>query len=88
MTNLIMVLHRMMGVSEVLAYLIYRVIKEKNLSKIVDLGSGSSGAMPDAMEALRELDSLKHLELTMTDLYPNHEVAKRFNENTADILPI
>lgn len=84
MTNLIMVLHRMMGVSEVLAYLIFRVIKEKNLSKIVDLGSGSSGAMPDVMEALRELDSLRHLELLMTDLYPNKEIARRFNENTAD----
>ncbi|MFK7812674.1 MAG: hypothetical protein AB8B59_09280 [Maribacter sp.] len=84
MTNLIMVLHRMMGVSEVLAYLIFRVLKEKDLSKIVDLGSGSSGAMPDVMKALRELDSLKQLELTMTDLYPNKEIAKRFNENTAD----
>ncbi len=84
MTNLIMVLHRMMGVNEVLAYLIFRVLKEKNLSKIVDLGSGSSGAMPDTMEALRELDSLRHLELLMTDLYPNKEIARRFNENTAD----
>ncbi len=84
MTNLIMVLHKMMGISEVLAYLIFRVLKEKNLSKIVDLGSGSSGAMPDAMKALRELDSLQHLELLMTDLYPNNEVARRFNENTAD----
>lgn len=84
MTNLIMVLHKMLGVSEVLAYLIYRVLKEKNLSKIVDLGSGSSGAMPDTMEALRELDSFGQVELLMTDLYPNKEIARRFNENTAD----
>ena len=84
MTNLIMVLHKMLGVSEVLAYLIYRVLQEKNLSKIVDLGSGSSGAMPDTMVALRELDSFGHVELLMTDLYPNKEIARRFNENTAD----
>ena len=86
MTNLIMVFHKMMGVSEVLAYLIYRVVKEKNLSKIVDLGSGSSGAMPDVMKVLREIDGLKDIELVMTDLYPHKDVVKRFNENvTANI---
>lgn len=84
MTNLIMVLHRMMGLSEVLAYLIARVLQEKGLSKIVDLGSGSGGAMPEVLKALHKIDGLQQVELVMTDLYPNMEVAKRFNENSED----
>lgn len=80
MTNLIVVLHKMMGISEVLAYLIARVLKENNLSKIIDLGSGSGGAMPEVLLALHEMDDLKHVELVMTDLYPNMEAVKKFNQ--------
>ncbi len=80
MTNLIVVFHKMMGVSEVLAYLMARVLKVKNLSKIIDLGSGSGGAMPEVLSALHEMDDLKHVELVMTDLYPNKEVVKKFNQ--------
>lgn len=84
MTNLIVVLHKMMGISEVLAYLIARVLKEKNLSKIIDLGSGSGGAMPEVLKALHTMKELNHVELVMTDLYPNQETMKRFNQETTD----
>ena len=84
MTNLIMVLLKMMGTSEALAYLMARVLKEKGLSKIVDLGSGSGGAMPEVLKALHKIDGLDQVELVMTDLYPNKEVARKFNENTED----
>lgn len=84
MTNLIMVLLRMIGTSEVLSYLIARILKEKNLSQIVDLGSGSGGAMPEVLKALHKIEGLNRVELVMTDLYPNKAVAKKFNENTED----
>ena len=84
MTNLIVVLHKMMGISEVLSYLIARVLKEKNLSKIIDLGSGSGGAMPEVLTALHEIGDFSHVALVMTDLYPNQEAANKFNKNTQD----
>ncbi len=46
MTNLIVVLYKMMGISEVLAALIAQVLATRGLSPIVDLGSGSGGPMP------------------------------------------
>lgn len=84
MTNLIVVLHKMMGISEVLGYLIARVLKEKNLSKIIDLGSGSGGAMPEVLKMLHELKDFSQVELVMTDLYPNIDAANTFNKNAQD----
>ncbi len=84
MTNLLMVFLKMMGTSEVLAYLMARVLREKELSQIVDLGSGSGGAMPEVLKELHEIEDLDQVELVMTDLYPNKKVAKKFNENTQD----
>lgn len=84
LTNLIIVLHKMMGISEVLCYLIARVLKEKKLSTIIDLGSGSGGAMPEVLKTLHTLNDLKHVELVMTDLYPNQEAIQKFNKNTED----
>ena len=83
MTNLIMVLHKMMGISEVLADVIAKVLREHNLSRIVDLGSGSGGPMPEVLKILHKIDGLDEVELIMTDLYPNPEVIKKFNENGA-----
>lgn len=84
MTNLIVVLHKMMGVSEVLSYLITRVLKEKNLSKIIDLGSGSGGAMPEVLKDLHQITDFNEVELVLTDLYPNKAAVTKFNKNTQD----
>ena len=40
MTNLIVVLHKMLGVSEVLAKLVAKVVQDKKLRTVVDLGFG------------------------------------------------
>ena len=84
MTNLIVILQRMIGVPEVLARLIADILKKKNLSTIVDLGSGSGGAMPEVLEVLHKIEGLGHVTLTMTDLYPSGEMLKKFNENAID----
>ncbi len=84
LTNLIIVLHKMMGISKVLATLIAQVLSTRKLSRIVDLGSGSGGPMPEVLEELHKIDGLENVELIMTDLYPDPEVVKKFNENSTD----
>jgi len=84
MTNLIVILQKLIGVPEVLSDLIADVLKKKNITKIVDLGSGSGGAMPEVMELLQKTHNMKNVEITLTDLYPNQEIFKKFNANTKD----
>ena len=80
MTNLLSVLLRMMGVTDVLAALVARVLKDENIDQVVDLGSGSGGAMPEIIERLREDPGLAQASLTMTDLYPNPDAIDAFNQ--------
>jgi len=84
MTNLIVILQKMIGVPELLAGLISDILKKKKLNNIVDLGSGSGGAMPDVMNALNEIKGLEHVTLTMTDLFPSPEILKKFNTDVSD----
>ncbi|MDB4292062.1 hypothetical protein N9954_01545 [Maribacter sp.] len=84
MTNLIIILLKMMGVGQVLAGLIAKILKEQNLSQIVDLGSGSGGAMPEVLSIIQKIPGLENASLLLTDLYPNTDFIKKFNENTAD----
>ena len=79
MTNLIAVLHRMMGISEVLSNLLAGILKENNLNQIVDLGSGSGGCMPDVLGQLHQTDGLQDVRLLMTDLYPNQKIIEKFD---------
>ena len=70
MTNLINVLHRMVGTADVLAGLLKDVHARQPFSQIVDLGSGSGGAMPGALEKLNE-GREDAVSLKLTDLHPN-----------------
>jgi len=82
MTNLIMVLHKIMGISDVLADLIKDILEKQKLSKIVDLGSGSGGAMPEVLKKINETKGFEDVKLLMTDLYPNKEIVKKYNTDT------
>lgn len=82
MTNLIMVFHRMMGISEVLSDLIKDVLEKQKLSKIVDLGSGSGGAMPEVLKNIHQTPDFENVELLMTDLYPNKEIVRQYNSSS------
>lgn len=84
MTNLISVLHRMMGIDEVLADCIGSVLQAQNISRIVDLGSGSGGPMPEVLKKLHHTKGLENVELVLTDLYPNPQAIKEFNQNKDD----
>jgi hypothetical protein len=79
MTNLIVILQKMIGVPELLADLIANILKKKQINNIVDLGSGSGGAMPEVMDSLHKIEGLEQVTLTMTDLFPSSEMLKKFN---------
>lgn len=86
MTKLIMVLHRLLGIGEILANLIAHTLIKTKATQIVDLGSGSGGAMPEVMKILHGFDKYKHVNLIMTDLYPDKDIVASFNkENNPSI---
>lgn len=80
MTNLIVVFTRKFGVIPVLAALVGRVLKTKQLGRVVDLGSGSGGSMPEVIEQLRRNPETASAELVMTDKFPNPDAIARFND--------
>ena len=84
MTNLIVILQKMLGVPDLLAHLIADILKERNLNTIVDLGSGSGGAMPEVLRSIHRIKGLEGVTLTMTDLFPSPEMLKKYNANTSD----
>lgn len=86
MTNLIIVLHKLLGASEPLAQLIAKILKKNNLKNIVDLGSGSGGVMPEVLKKLQKKDGLEDITLTMTDLYPNTSAIKKYNDPKQDTI--
>ncbi len=79
MTNLLSVLHRMVGTKEVITGLLRPLIRERQIHRIVDLGSGSGGIMPGVYEQLKEEHEIEELELILTDLYPNKEGFAKWN---------
>jgi hypothetical protein len=80
MTNNIVVLARWIGVTRALAHLVERVLGEHALDHVVDLGSGGGGVMPDVLSRVRGTQATSHVELTMTDLYPNLDAIETWND--------
>ena len=79
MTGLIVVLMRKLGVTDVLADLVARTLKQEKIDRIVDLGSGSGGALPEVVERVRQDPEMAGVCLTMTDIYPNLDAIDRFD---------
>ncbi|MCT4562398.1 MAG: hypothetical protein N4A41_13600 [Crocinitomicaceae bacterium] len=72
MTNLIVVLHKLMGTKQVIGNLFLKIQKTHPFHEVVDLGSGSGGIMPTVVnEWNEEMENKVHL--TLTDLHPNHQ---------------
>ena len=80
MTNLIVVLQKMMGVPYVLADLLHQVRQKHDFNSIVDTGSGSGGALIDAVHRYNEQQANSPVYLTLTDLNPNPNLVKRIND--------
>jgi hypothetical protein len=82
MTNLILLLHKMMGTTEVLSHLILNIRKKHDFDTIVDLGSGSGGPMPSVIEDINQTISKSKLKLLLTDLHPNSDLVENINSDT------
>ena len=79
MTSLIVVLHKMFGTSKVISSLIINIKKRHDFSKIIDLGSGSGGAM---VEVIKNINTklTEPLDLILTDLHPNSRFVNQINK--------
>lgn len=88
MTNLLIVLHKLMGTKAVITSLINAIKNKHQFLKIIDLGSGSGGIMPDVIKTINDENSTNPIALILTDLHPNHKLVKRINsknDNTSYI---
>lgn len=79
MTRLIVVMHKILGSNDELAELIVRALKHSKHPTIIDLCSGSGGPMLDVFKILKNKYQIYNLNLILTDLYPNHELASQIN---------
>lgn len=83
MTNLIIVFLKMMGTAEVIQKQIERIQKMHGFKRIIDLGSGSGGAMPVVVEKLNSENEEK-IQLLLTDLHPSKKVVEYYNSQNRD----
>ena len=79
-TRLLQVLHGMLGTTQVLSNLIQSCREKVPFNQIVDLGSGSGGAMPEVLKQLNsQLSEGNQLSLVLTDKFPNQAVVYDIN---------
>ncbi len=81
MTRLIVVMHRLLGSRDELAALIDIALKHAEKPAIVDLCSGSGGPMLEVFSAIQDNPRRQDLSLTLSDLYPNLDLAKEINSH-------
>jgi len=79
-TNLIIVLHKLLGTSEVISNLFLYARTKTPFSKVVDLGSGSGGAMFEVGKELQNSPEGNDIKITLSDLHPNAALVKRVND--------
>ena len=79
-TNLLQVLHKMMGTPEVIADLILQAESHVPFSQITDLGSGSGGPMLMVIDRLNEKSPDNPKTLVLTDRYPNPKITGGINQ--------
>ncbi|MFD2998760.1 hypothetical protein ACFS7Z_00165 [Pontibacter toksunensis] len=75
-------MHRILGTNQELADLVSKALKYSSKPSIIDLCSGSGGAMIEVARVLKEDYQIQNLTLTLTDLYPNKELANNINQDT------
>lgn len=81
LTRLIVVMHKFLNSSDDLVPLIKRALKYSDNNTIVDLCSGSGGPMIEVFKALVGEQGNVNVELILTDLYPNPEMASKINNS-------
>ncbi len=86
MTNLIIVLHKLLGTSRVISNLIISIKKRYDFHQVIDLGSGSGGIMPEVIQTINDTNPSSPLKLRLTDLHPNPKVVHRINNEHEDYI--
>lgn len=79
MTNVLVVFTRSIGVTDVVAALVSRVLKQQKIDRIVDLGSGGGGVMPAVLAKVRADPEIQRVDLILTDLHPNPDAIETLN---------
>lgn len=74
-TRYLAALHELLDTQAILTPLIRGLLEITPNKKLIDLCSGSGGPLPGVVEALRVQGV--DFELTMSDLYPNHEIVEQ-----------
>lgn len=77
LTRLIMVLHKLTGLSPVIKKELDDMISKTGSRSVVDLGSGAGGAMEDVYKLYQSEN--ENVQFTLTDLYPNKKTIDRIN---------
>ena len=85
-TNLIIVLHNLLGTSEVISRLIKNARSKTEFNQIVDMGSGSGGAMMEVAKFFNTTKDNNELSILLSDLHPNSEIVDRINSLQLDNL--
>lgn len=80
LTRLVSVMHKLLDTKKDIAKLINQVLDYSTTSSIIDLCSGSGGPMPEVVATLKE-HQVRNLTLTLTDLYPDKNLAGKLNSN-------
>ncbi|WPB80024.1 hypothetical protein KYC5002_12860 [Archangium violaceum] len=78
LTLYIAAMHRVLGTERILAPLLARALEAAATDRVVDLCSGGSGPLLQTTARL-EADHGLRPDVTLTDLYPNTDVAARVN---------
>ena len=79
LTRLIVVMHKLLNSSHHLAALTTKALQSTDTPRIIDLCSGSGGPMIEVYKTLKKNPGFENLELVLTDLYPNTELASEIN---------
>ena len=78
MTRYIATMHRLLGTKDQLADLLSKALQHSSTNHVLDMCSGSGGPMIDTVQQLKMEKGLD-IKLTLSDLYPNQQAAKRIN---------
>jgi len=81
LTRLIVVMHKILHSSDDLIPLIKRALKHSNKNTIIDLCSGSGGPMIEVFKNLANVEGKGNVELILTDLFPDLEMASKINHS-------
>ena len=79
LTRLMVVMHNLLDTPADIAALLTKAMRHTKQHTIVDLCSGGGGPMREVFRVLQAQPGGEQLNLTLTDLYPNQEVAAAIN---------